>query len=161
MICILEDLHKERYEAASEAAPAAKGEMDMHRMIAGFPFCWPHLWFFPSLFCLPFHCMNPLLSHLLMFKVSSKKLIFFASHILCMSLFLSLILNYSWEVDNVVLISACLMKSETSWVKFSKFASPVAWWLDLERTGWLLIKWKRANCLHKHKLELWFLITHF
>lgn len=43
-----------------------------------------------------------------------------------MNLFLSLILNFSWEVDNVVLISACLTKSETYWVKFSKFASPVA-----------------------------------
>lgn len=40
-----------------------------------------------------------------------------------MSLFLSLILNYSWEGDSVVLISACLMKSETYWDKFSKFAS--------------------------------------
>lgn len=30
---------------------------------------------------------------------------------LCISLILSLILNYSKEVDNVVLIFACLMKS--------------------------------------------------
>lgn len=57
-------------------------------------------------------------------NVSSKKLIIFASDISCMSL--SLILNYSWEVDSVVPISACLMESETYWVKFSKFASPVA-----------------------------------
>lgn len=35
VICILEDLHKERDEAASEAAPGAKEEMDMHRMITG------------------------------------------------------------------------------------------------------------------------------
>lgn len=35
VICILEDLHKERHEAASEAAPGAKEEMDMHRMIPG------------------------------------------------------------------------------------------------------------------------------
>lgn len=152
MICILEDLHKERYEAASEAAPAAKGEMDMHRMITGFPFCWPQLSvIFPFLVLSAFSLRESTsFPSLLMFKVSSKKLIFFASYILCVSLFLSLILNYSWEVDNVVLISACLMKSETSWVKFSKFASPVAWWLYLERTGWLLIKWKRANCLYKH-----------
>lgn len=60
-----------------------------------------------------------------MLKVSRKKLIF-ASDVLCMSLFLSLILNCVWEVDNAVLISACLMKSEAYRVKFSKFASPVA-----------------------------------
>lgn len=35
VICILEDLHKERHEAASKAAPGAKEEMDMHRMIPG------------------------------------------------------------------------------------------------------------------------------
>lgn len=56
MICVLEDLDEERDEAAPEAAPGAKGEMDMHRMISALPFLLA-----PALFCLPFHCVNPLL----------------------------------------------------------------------------------------------------
>lgn len=43
MICVLEDLHEEGDEAASEAAPRAKEEMDMHRMITASLFCWPQL----------------------------------------------------------------------------------------------------------------------
>lgn len=127
MICILEDLDEERDKAASEAAPRAKGEMDMHRMITAFPFLLATAVISPRLVLSAFSlCESTSFPSLLMFKGSSKRFISFASDVLCMSLFLSLILNYSWEVDSVVLISACLMRSETYWVKFSKFASPVA-----------------------------------
>lgn len=126
MICILEDLHKERDKAAPEAAPGAKGERDMHRMITALPLLLATAGIFPCLVLSAFPlCDSTSFPSLLMFKVSPKKFIFI-SDILGMSLFLSLILNYSWEVDNIVLISACLMKSETYWAKFSKFTSPVA-----------------------------------
>lgn len=32
MVCVLEDPHKERYKAASKAAPVDKEEMGMHGM---------------------------------------------------------------------------------------------------------------------------------
>lgn len=33
MVCILEDLHEERYKAASKTAPTGKEEMDIHEAI--------------------------------------------------------------------------------------------------------------------------------
>lgn len=123
MICILEDLHKEGDEAASEAAPGGRGERDMHTMITALPLLLPTPGILPCLVLSAFPpCESTSFPNLLMFKASFKKIIF-VSDILWVSLFLSLILNYSWELDN---ISACLMKSEAYWVKFSKFASPVA-----------------------------------
>lgn len=108
MVCILEDPYEKRYETASKTAPTAK-EMDMEwftnfLLVISVLF----LCLIPSVFSLHEFTSFP---SLLMFKVSSKKLTVFTASMLCISLILSLILNYSKEVDNVVLIFACLMKS--------------------------------------------------
>lgn len=63
VVCILEEPNEERYEAASKTAPTAKEEMDMHGIdLLTLLSAWLHLCLFSALFCLPFHCVNPLLT---------------------------------------------------------------------------------------------------